>query len=110
MATAIFTLHKVYLPPAKTPIAGPAAIEAAFDFRAAYNATATTLVTVALRNQQASTEYAVCQRMLPELLLGCHSTRAPLARITGAMRASSFARKAMRPSGVVHHGVAPSSW
>jgi hypothetical protein len=52
------TLHEVYLALAKTPIAGPAGIEAAFGFRAAYNATAATMMTVALKNQQAGTEYA----------------------------------------------------
>ncbi len=51
-------LHEVYLALAKTPIAGPAGVEAAFDFRAAYNATATTMMTVVLKNQQAGTEYA----------------------------------------------------
>jgi Phage tail tube protein len=51
------TLHEVYLALAKTPIGGPGGIEAAFDFRAAYNATATTMMTVALKNQQAGTEY-----------------------------------------------------
>ncbi|WP_149539361.1 phage tail tube protein [Siccirubricoccus phaeus] len=53
-----FTLHEVYLALAKTPIEGPGGIEAAFDFRAAYNATATTMMTVVLKNQQAATEYA----------------------------------------------------
>jgi hypothetical protein len=53
-----FTLHEVYLALAKTPVEGLGGIEAAFDFRAAYNATATTKMTVALKNQQAGTEYA----------------------------------------------------
>ncbi|MCK8787268.1 phage tail tube protein [Roseomonas sp. NAR14] len=53
-----FTLHEVYLALAKTPIEGPGGIEAAFDFRAAYNATATTMMTIALKNQQTATEYA----------------------------------------------------
>jgi predicted protein tyrosine phosphatase len=53
-----FTLNEIYLALAKTPIAGPAGVEAAFDFRAAYNATATSMMTVALKNQQAATEYA----------------------------------------------------
>ncbi|MBX6746352.1 MAG: hypothetical protein IRY87_30320, partial [Acetobacteraceae bacterium] len=52
------TLHEVYLALAKTPIEGPGGIEAAFDFRAAYNATTTTMMTVALKNQQAASEYA----------------------------------------------------
>jgi len=52
------TLHEVYLALAKTPIEGPGGIEAAFDFRAAYNATAITMMTVALKNQQAASEYA----------------------------------------------------
>ncbi|MFL1463433.1 phage tail tube protein [Roseococcus sp. DSY-14] len=52
------TLHEVYLALAKTPIEGPAGVEASFDFRAAFNATATRMMTVALRNQQAGTEYA----------------------------------------------------
>lgn len=33
------TLHEIYLALAKTPIAGPAGVEAAFDFHAAYNVT-----------------------------------------------------------------------
>jgi hypothetical protein len=52
------TLHEVYLALAKTPIEGPAGVEASFDFRAAFNATATRMMTVVLRNQQAGTEYA----------------------------------------------------
>lgn len=52
------TLHEVYLALAKTPIAGPGGVEAAFDFRAAYSATAATMMTVALKNQQAGAEYA----------------------------------------------------
>jgi hypothetical protein len=53
-----FALHEVYLALAKTPIEGPGGIEAAFDFRAAYNATATTMMTIALKNQQSAAEYA----------------------------------------------------
>ena len=53
-----FTLHEVYLALAKTPIEGPAGVEAAFEFRAAFNATATRMMTAVLRNQQAGTEYA----------------------------------------------------
>ncbi len=52
------TLHGVYLALAKTPIEGPARVEASFDFRAAFNATATRMMTAVLRNQQAGTEYA----------------------------------------------------
>jgi hypothetical protein len=52
------TLHEVYLALAKTPIEGPAGVEASFDFRAAFNATATRMMTAVLRNQQAGTEYA----------------------------------------------------
>lgn len=52
------TLHEVYLALAKTPIQGPAGVEASFDFRAAFNATATRMMTAVLRNQQAGTEYA----------------------------------------------------
>jgi hypothetical protein len=33
-------------------------VEASFDFRVAFNATATRMMTVMLRNQQAGTEYA----------------------------------------------------
>jgi hypothetical protein len=33
-------------------------VEASFDFRAAFNATALRMMTVAVRNQQAGTEYA----------------------------------------------------
>ncbi|WP_270934581.1 phage tail tube protein [Falsiroseomonas oryzae] len=51
-------LHEVYLALAKTPIEGPAGVEASFEFRAAYNATATRMMTAALRNQQVGTEYA----------------------------------------------------
>ena len=53
-----FTLHEVYLALAKTPIEGPAGVEVSFEFRAAYNATATRMMTTALRNQQAASEYA----------------------------------------------------
>ena len=52
------TLHKVYLALAKTPIKGPAGVEASFEFRAAFNATATRMMTAALKNQQAGTDYA----------------------------------------------------
>jgi hypothetical protein len=51
------TLHEVYLALAKTPVEGPAGVEASFDFRAAFNATATRMMTAVLRNQQAATEY-----------------------------------------------------
>jgi hypothetical protein len=53
-----FTLHEVYLALAKTPIEGPAGVEASFEFRAAFNATAARMMTAVLRNQQAGTEYA----------------------------------------------------
>ncbi len=52
------TLHEVYLALAKTPVEGPGGVEAAFDFRAAFNATATRMMTVVLRNQQLAAEYA----------------------------------------------------
>ena len=52
------TMHEVYLALAKTPIEGPAGVEASFDFRAAFNATATRMMTAVLRNQQAGMEYA----------------------------------------------------
>ena len=52
------TLHEVYLALAKTPIEGPAGVEGSFEFRAAFNATATRMMTAVLRNQQAGTEYA----------------------------------------------------
>jgi hypothetical protein len=52
------TLHEVYLALAKTPIEGPAGVEASFDFRAAFNATATRMMTAVLRNQQAASEYS----------------------------------------------------
>ena len=51
------TLHEVYLALAKTPIEGPAGVEASFDFRAAFNAPATRMMTAVLRNQQVGTEY-----------------------------------------------------
>jgi hypothetical protein len=41
-----------------TPIEGPAGVEASFEFRAAFNATATRMMTAVLKNQQAGTEYA----------------------------------------------------
>lgn len=53
-----FTLHEVYLSVGKTPIEGPNGVEATFDFRAAWNATATRMMTVVLRNDQAAAIYA----------------------------------------------------
>jgi hypothetical protein len=53
-----FTLHEVYLVLTKTPIEGPTGVEAAFDFRAAFNATATRMMTAVLRNDQAAAVYA----------------------------------------------------
>ena len=53
-----FTVHEVYLALAKTPITGPAGVEATFDFRAAFNAAATRAMTVVLRNNQAAAVYA----------------------------------------------------
>jgi hypothetical protein len=53
-----FTLHQVYLALAKTPIEGPAGVEASFEFRAAFNAAATRMMTAELRNGQAAGEYA----------------------------------------------------
>ena len=53
-----FTLHEVYLALAKTPVEGPAGIEASFEFHAAFNATATRMMTAVLKNPQAGTEYA----------------------------------------------------
>jgi hypothetical protein len=47
-----------YLALTKTPIEGPAGVEADFEFRAAFNATATRMMTAVLKNQQAGTEYA----------------------------------------------------
>jgi hypothetical protein len=44
------TLHETYLALAKTPIQGPAGIEAAFEFRAAYSPAAGRMMTVTLRN------------------------------------------------------------
>jgi hypothetical protein len=49
---------EIYLALAKTPIEGPAGVEASFDFRAAFNATATRMMTAVLRNQQAASEYS----------------------------------------------------
>jgi hypothetical protein len=37
---------------------GPAGVEASFEFRAAFNTTATRMMTGVLKNQQAGTEYA----------------------------------------------------
>ena len=53
-----FTLHEVYLALAKTPVEGPGGVEASFEFRAAFNATAARMMTAVLKNQQAGTEYA----------------------------------------------------
>ena len=53
-----FTLHEVYLALAKTPVEGPGGVEASFEFRAAFNATATRMMTAVLKNQQAGAEYA----------------------------------------------------
>ena len=47
-----------YLALEKTPIEGPAGVEASFDYGAAFNATATRMMTAVLRNQQAGAEYA----------------------------------------------------
>jgi hypothetical protein len=52
------TLQEVDPALAKTPIEGPAGVEASFDLRAAFNATATRMMTAVLRDQQAETEYA----------------------------------------------------
>jgi hypothetical protein len=52
-----FTLHEVYLALAKTPIEGPVGVEASFEFRAAFNATAQRMMTVVLKNQQVGIEY-----------------------------------------------------
>jgi hypothetical protein len=52
------TMHTIYLALAKTPIEGPAGVEASFGFRAAFNATATRMMSALLRKQQAGTEYA----------------------------------------------------
>lgn len=52
------TLHEVYLSGGKTSISGPAGVEATFDFGAAFNAAAGSMMTVELRNQQAASEYA----------------------------------------------------
>lgn len=50
----LFTLHEVYLSVARTPVEGPGGVEATFDFRAAYNAAAGRMMTVVLRNGEAS--------------------------------------------------------
>ncbi|MBX6746924.1 hypothetical protein CR162_16315 [Pseudoroseomonas rhizosphaerae] len=52
-----FTLHEVYLALAKTPVEGPAGVEASFEFRAAFNATATRMMTAVLKNQQQASDY-----------------------------------------------------
>jgi hypothetical protein len=44
------TLHEAYLALAKTPIQGPAGVQATFDLRAAYNGAAGCMMTVTLRN------------------------------------------------------------
>jgi hypothetical protein len=48
------TLHEASLSLAKTPIQGPAGIQATFDLRAAYNPAAGRMMTVTLRNGVAS--------------------------------------------------------
>lgn len=53
-----FTLRDVYLALAGTPIERPAGVGATFDFRAAFNATATRMTTAALRNDQAAAVHA----------------------------------------------------
>ena len=45
-------LHEIYLALAKTPVASPAGVEAAFDFRAAYNAANIIMLTISLKNRQ----------------------------------------------------------
>jgi hypothetical protein len=52
-----FTLHKVYLALAKTPIEWPAEAEASYEFRVAFNATAQRMMTVELKNLQVAAEY-----------------------------------------------------
>jgi len=42
----------------ETPVEGPAGVEASFDVRAAFNATAMRMMTAVPPNQQAGTEYA----------------------------------------------------
>lgn len=54
------TVHEAYLVLAKTPMEGPAGMEASFEFTAAFNATATRMMTALLRNQQAASAYAGC--------------------------------------------------
>jgi hypothetical protein len=51
-----FTLHKVSLALAKTPIEG-AGSEASFEFHAAFDATATRTMTAVLKNQHAGANY-----------------------------------------------------
>jgi hypothetical protein len=46
------------LAPAKTPMEEPAGVEASFEFRAAFNATATRMMTAVPRNDQAAAVYA----------------------------------------------------
>jgi hypothetical protein len=48
------TLHKTYLALAKTPIQGPQGIEAAFDFRCAFDSVAGRMLTATLRNAVSS--------------------------------------------------------
>jgi hypothetical protein len=52
------TPHEVYLTWGETPVEGPAGVEASFDVRAAFNATAIRMMTAVPPNQQAGTEYA----------------------------------------------------
>ena len=53
-----FTLHQVKLELAARPIEGPAGVSAQFSYRAAFNATATRMMQVVLRNQEAGATYA----------------------------------------------------
>ena len=47
-------IERVSRQPLRSDSAG---VEASFEFRAAYNATATRMMTAVLKNQQAATEY-----------------------------------------------------
>ena len=49
-----FTMHEVYLPKPKTAIEGANGIEATFNFKASYNETAGTMLTVELKNDVAT--------------------------------------------------------
>ena len=62
MGSLTFTLHEVCRALAKTPIEGPAGVEASCVFRAAFNATAARMMTAVTRRfcRQAANAARIC--------------------------------------------------